>query len=79
MTFGDLSYPVARKVYKCQHCLENIGIGERHRKFVGEWEGDFQSWRVHEVCATPLAECQDEFGALCDAKHAMGMSCKRKA
>ena len=49
-TFGGLTFPVARKVHRCEWCGEAIPEGEQHSKSVGEWEGEFQSWRMHSEC-----------------------------
>ena len=56
--FGDVICPIARKDYKCEWCGETI-VSEvnvirplriRHVKFVGKWNGEFQSWRMHAEC-----------------------------
>lgn len=48
--FNSNTAPVARKVHRCEWCGEPIPIGEKHVKFSGKWEGDFQSWRMHPEC-----------------------------
>jgi hypothetical protein len=48
--FGSPTYPVARKEYRCEWCGEKIPRGQRHLKFTGMWEGDFQNWRMHLEC-----------------------------
>ncbi len=48
--FGDVRYPVARKAHKCEWCGEPIHVGERHPQFVGQWDGEFQHWRMHSEC-----------------------------
>jgi hypothetical protein len=48
--FGDYTRPRARKKHRCAWCGEDINPGEAHYKFVGEFEGDFQSWRIHDEC-----------------------------
>jgi hypothetical protein len=49
-TFDDVRFPVARKQYRCEWCGEPIKIGEKHPQFVGKWEDEFQSWRMHSEC-----------------------------
>lgn len=73
--FSDFTYPVAKKVHRCIHCQEFIIIGEKHAKFSGVWQGDFQNWRTHLDCEWPLEECQDEDGSLCTDGHDRGKSC----
>lgn len=48
--FGNTSHPVASKDHRCQWCGDPILIGERHARYVGKWEGDFQDWRMHTEC-----------------------------
>lgn len=48
--FGDISYPVGRKDYRCEWCGQPIPKGEKHGHFVGIFEGDFQDWRMHSEC-----------------------------
>jgi len=48
--FGDTRFPVGRKDYRCEWCGERINAGELHPQFVGQWEGEFQSWRMHSEC-----------------------------
>lgn len=48
--FGGYTQPVARKEYRCEWCGEKILKGEKHHKYVGMWEGDFQNWRMHSEC-----------------------------
>ena len=60
--FGDTSWPVARKPHRCEWCGEVIAVGEKHARYVGKWEGDFQNWRMHSDCL----EYADENDALQD-------------
>jgi hypothetical protein len=48
--FGEPSYPVARKQYRCELCYGPIPKGEKHFKYVGVWQGEWQSWRGHDEC-----------------------------
>lgn len=48
--FGDSSCPKARKPYRCEYCLGPIPQGERHFKWAGVYDGEWQSWRMHEEC-----------------------------
>ena len=48
--FGNATFPTARKEYRCEWCGETILKGEKHYKYAGMWEGDFQNWRMHDEC-----------------------------
>ena len=63
MSFNDIYFPTARKPHKCEWCGEAIAVGEKHVKFVGTFEGDFQSWRMHAECysATDKWEISEGF------------------
>ncbi len=73
--FGDFTDPVAKKRHQCAHCLQDIIVGERHRKYTGVWQGDSQNWRIHSDCFEPLRECQNEDGETCPERHERGKSC----
>lgn len=62
--FGNVSYPVGRKDYRCEWCGQWIPTGEKHAHFVCKWEGDFQNWRMHLEChddANESGELTDGF------------------
>jgi hypothetical protein len=62
--FGEYTRPVARKEYRCEWCGEKILKGERHFKYAGIWEGDWQNWRMHGECkddADMNGDMQDGF------------------
>lgn len=48
--FGDTTWPMARKAHRCEWCAEAIPAGEKHAKFAGVWEGDWNFWRMHSEC-----------------------------
>lgn len=48
--FTDTTEPKARKQYICYLCGRPIEKGEKHRKHVGSYWGDFYSMRVHLAC-----------------------------
>jgi len=50
MAFGDTKRPVAAKRHVCVWCSGPIPQGEKHVLYVGEWQGEFQNWRMHEEC-----------------------------
>ena len=69
----------AAKDHYCVWCCRSPGIlkGEKHFKFVGQFEGDFQSWRIHLECDQARLDSPDDFdGALCDELHEKGQTCK---
>jgi len=76
MSFNNLTSPVARKEHRCVHCWTPIVVGERHKKYAGIWEGDFQDWRVHTDCLPALDTCKDSDGGLCEEKHKRGLTCR---
>jgi hypothetical protein len=77
MGFGDGGHPVAKKTHPCIWCNEPIVIGERHFKYVGEWEGEFQNWRMHSDCLD--AHQRETFdGEICDSAHQRGRTCEEK-
>lgn len=48
--FGDLTHPVARHAHVCEWCEREIRSGERHVRYGGMWQGEWQNWRMHEDC-----------------------------
>lgn len=75
-TWNEFRYPVARKPWNCAHCKMKIMVGEKHAQYVGEWEGDFQDWRVHEDCQEAMRTCMGSWdGGLCEEDHRRGLGC----
>jgi len=58
--FNATSTPVARKQYRCEWCLGPIPKGEKHKHYVGKFDGDFQNWRMHNECYES-ADLNDSF------------------
>ncbi len=48
--FGDVTWPKGRKDYRCEWCGQSIPAGEQHAHFAGQWEGEWQDWRMHREC-----------------------------
>jgi len=46
----DQRHVVGRKNHECALCGETIVKGERHRVFVGSFDGEIQRTRYHEEC-----------------------------
>ena len=46
----SMTYPKAKKEYRCHWCGEDIEKGEIHCHLKGHWEGDWQDWRMHKLC-----------------------------
>jgi len=77
MGFGQGEYPVAKKMHHCIFCKDDIAVGERHFKYVGEWEGEFQNWRMHSDCLE--AQQRETYdGEICEEAHRRGMTCDEK-
>jgi len=48
--FGSGVWRKARKRHRCSGCLGPILIGETYYRYVGNYEGEFQNWAMHEEC-----------------------------
>ena len=48
--FGEVTHPMGRKEHRCEWCYGPIPKGEKHARFVGKWQGEFQNWRMHNEC-----------------------------
>jgi hypothetical protein len=48
--FGETTEPIARKIHRCEWCAGPIPKGEKHKQFKGMWEGEWQSWKMHNEC-----------------------------
>jgi hypothetical protein len=59
--FGETTYPVARKQHRCIWCLGPISKGEKHSRWKGMFDGEWQDNRMHMECAADLAK--DNYGA----------------
>ena len=62
--FFQMTQPRAAKPYRCAWCGESIRRGELHQKAAGQWEGDWQDWRMHDECyqhSVDTEELQDGF------------------
>lgn len=75
LSFNDYTYPVGRKPHRCEHCKGQIATGEKHAHFVGEWQGDFQNWRMHLDCKAAWRE-DTEDGEICPNRHERGKNCR---
>lgn len=66
------------KQHKCVWCKKKISIGERHQKFVGIYEGELQSWRIHLECIKPMDLSRDGTGEdyICEEGHCRGGECQ---
>lgn len=74
MSFGQGEHPVAKKAHGCIYCGDDISIGERHFRYVGKWEGEFQNWRMHGDCLD--AHQRETFdGEICEGPHQRGRTC----
>jgi len=72
---GTVIRPRARKHHKCFWCQTTIVKGTVYARGKGQWEGEWQDWKMHTDCeakAQEVTECGDSF---CDQKHHRGMGC----
>lgn len=67
-----------KKAWPCAWCKGIIQAGESHQRYVGMYEGDFQDWRIHDVCIPPMEQSWDDNGdgMICDDKHNKGGPCE---
>ena len=49
--FYEVTWPKARKEYKCCECGYMIKRGEVHEKYSGKWDGDMGRFRTCGRCA----------------------------
>ena len=57
--FFDIQEPVAMKAYGCCECSAPIKKWERYVKCTGKWEGDFNFYRQHILCANTCRYIRD--------------------
>lgn len=72
--FGDGQIVRARKNHSCEWCHSSIVVGERHFRFCGKWQGEFQDWRMHNECEDAHSRETYE-GEICEAFHQRGRTC----
>ena len=67
-----------KRKHPCVWCRIQIRPGEKHLKFTGKWEGDFQNWRIHLECNEPMMVARDAYGdgSICDDGHDIGGTCE---
>lgn len=54
--FHTFHIVTARKAHRCEHCLREIAIGEKHRKSAQVWQGQFHAYREHLDCYAAWSE-----------------------
>lgn len=75
--FGDGRTVRARKEFTCQWCHDPILVGERHFRFTGKWQGEFQDWRMHSDCED-AHQSETYEGEICENAHQRGRTCADK-
>lgn len=75
--FGDGRTVRARKEFTCQWCHDPIRVGERHFRFTGKWQGEFQDWRMHSDCED-AHQSETYEGEICENTHQRGRTCPDK-
>ena len=71
----DLHWRKARRQHSCCWCRTTIQVGESHAVASGQFDGDWQNWRMHRDCkdiASEVTECGEQ---LCDRVHERGKAC----
>lgn len=58
--------PTARKPHKCEWCAEEIAVGTKHTRATGQYEGDWQDWRMHGECFDAFMRETDHDGGYID-------------
>lgn len=48
--FGEMKTVKVRKDCKCSWCGELILKGQSVSRFKGNWQGDWQNWKMHDEC-----------------------------
>lgn len=62
--FGETTHPTARKQYQCEYCFGPIPKGEKHSRWSGMFDGEFQSNRMHLECEADFrASGEDEYSS----------------
>lgn len=51
MYFGDTTFHSGYKDHRCEWCGETIPKGEKFAHYKGQWQGDWQNWRMHLECS----------------------------
>jgi hypothetical protein len=59
--FNNFTTPKARHEHRCEYCGQSIPKGEKHSKFSGVFEGEFQNWRMHSECYDAWQDSGDEY------------------
>lgn len=77
MSFAKNRHVVARKAHFCAWCKTEIAVGELHYQFTGKWEGEFQDWRMHDVC-TDAHQSETDEGEICEEAHPRGLTCDQR-
>lgn len=60
--FGEVVWKRAGKPHQCEWCGESILKGEEHGHFTGQWEGEWQNWRMHKECYEAYLRDDDALG-----------------
>jgi hypothetical protein len=74
MSFGGGDYVKAQKSHSCIWCQTPIQKGETHYQFKGQWEGEWQNWRMHGDC-TGAHDDETQDGQIHDHPHERGRTC----
>lgn len=77
MSFGEYrTVTKPRKSHKCEWCHQ--AIDSDHLHFIGKFEGEFQSWRIHKDCRKPMeasGQYEDDY-SICPGPHVRAGACK---
>jgi len=59
--FGDMTRRTCRLIHKCEWCGEQIERGARAWYYAGRWQGEWQSWYMHDECYTAYQQSNDGY------------------